>query len=779
MSDIDHDLSFNDACSRCVRFGIQPCFAYSTFNAVDNERFRMAFLLPYVIEDKRLRNIVAQALLVFFPECDKNCADPSRLFYGGKKLLLEDYDQTIDIPGLIEGMCEYLFTEDPQHAARKLSNYCKITGVQLTNGLPAIELIDSGEYITSPVINSTRLAGNSPLANQSILIHYNPNMHTLITENGGPRELIRNFDWDDLETNCQLYKEFKNNIRSLDHNERFGLATNLLCIQGGEKIFKESLMLRIDYDKPKWRGTVTYIKKKAYLPKQCNKYCPYADSCEHDKNLIGTTKLPRGMIRVIKDPICRPLEEVEQELLEIWDQTFLKTNDHKVHVIKAPTGIGKTELYLPLTGTVIAVPTHRLQKEIAKRMDEKGNHDYLLTPELPELSSADKAILDHYYAVGAYKEATKYIYHLANTGNVKVQKYVDILDEIKRNMDNKTIITTHARLLYMETRCDKIIIDEDILSELIQQKTVLLRDLGKIAKRLKGTNLKIMNSFIDYFEKAQELLVFPIPLGGGDGDRIKKIAINSPDITTNVLGLFGATHFLRSVANGENVIHYVTRRELPKDKTYIILSATASEEIYKLLFGDQLVFHDLGYAMVQGRLHQYPERSYSREVIRNDPKLLGKAKDIIGKNAKVITYKEFEDNFEHTVAHFHALKGLDELGGNDLAIIGTPNSNPFSYLLIASALGVRLGGFEDNNLKYRKVSNANHEFYFNTFDNNKTLRDIQFSYVESELQQAIGRARLIRNDVTVTLFSNYPVPGAEFRYLPEDQTSKVLELRQH
>lgn len=48
---------------------------------------------------------------------------------------------------------------------------------------------------------------------------------------------------------------------------------------------------------------------------------------------------------------------------------------------------------------------------------------------------------------------------------------------------------------------------------------------------------------------------------------------------------------------------------------------------------------------------------------------------------------------------------------------------------------------------------------------NEDLRDIQLWLIESELQQAIGRARLLRNNCSVFLFSNYPIEQAEFKYL--------------
>ena len=43
---------------------------------------------------------------------------------------------------------------------------------------------------------------------------------------------------------------------------------------------------------------------------------------------------------------------------------------------------------------------------------------------------------------------------------------------------------------------------------------------------------------------------------------------------------------------------------------------------------------------------------------------------------------------------------------------------------------------------------------------NKELRNIQLWSISSSLDQSIGRARLLRNDCTVYLFSNLPLDQA-------------------
>lgn len=41
------------------------------------------------------------------------------------------------------------------------------------------------------------------------------------------------------------------------------------------------------------------------------------------------------------------------------------------------------------------------------------------------------------------------------------------------------------------------------------------------------------------------------------------------------------------------------------------------------------------------------------------------------------------------------------------------------------------------------------------------MRNLQFYFLESELEQAVGRARLLRHPCTVYLFSNFPCRQAE------------------
>ena len=76
------------------------------------------------------------------------------------------------------------------------------------------------------------------------------------------------------------------------------------------------------------------------------------------------------------------------------------------------------------------------------------------------------------------------------------------------------------------------------------------------------------------------------------------------------------------------------------------------------------------------------------------------------------------------------------------------------------------------NMSVRKVRNEYYSFQMMTFEN-KLMQELQFYFLESELEQAIGRARLLRFDCTAFLFSNYPCRQAEIvqdDYLLDDMS---------
>ena len=88
-----------------------------------------------------------------------------------------------------------------------------------------------------------------------------------------------------------------------------------------------------------------------------------------------------------------------------------------------------------------------------------------------------------------------------------------------------------------------------------------------------------------------------------------------------------------------------------------------------------------------------------------------------------------------------------------MAVIGTPHMAHFIYKLLAYKIGYNC---EHDQLRYQEVTHNNYKFWFYTYEN-KLMRRIQFWMIESELEQSVGRARLLREDCTVYLFSDFPL----------------------
>ena len=111
-------------------------------------------------------------------------------------------------------------------------------------------------------------------------------------------------------------------------------------------------------------------------------------------------------------------------------------------------------------------------------------------------------------------------------------------------------------------------------------------------------------------------------------------------------------------------------------------------------------------------------------------------------------------------------EGSNIYKGQDIAIIGTQHLTPFIYKLIGAYLGYDTTG----NMMARYVEHKEFRFKMMTFEDEQ-MRNLQFYFIESEMEQLVGRARLLRYDCTVYLFSNFPLRQAELiqdEYLAEE-----------
>lgn len=79
---------------------------------------------------------------------------------------------------------------------------------------------------------------------------------------------------------------------------------------------------------------------------------------------------------------------------------------------------------------------------------------------------------------------------------------------------------------------------------------------------------------------------------------------------------------------------------------------------------------------------------------------------------------------------------------------------------MAHYLGVDANRKEDFRPHRQRIEYNGYSFLYTTYKN-ELLREIQAYSISSELEQAIGRARLLREDCTVFLFSSFPCEQAQ------------------
>ena len=315
---------------------------------------------------------------------------------------------------------------------------------------------------------------------------------------------------------------------------------------------------------------------------------------------------------------------------------------------------------------------------------------------------------------------------------------------------SETVLTTHIRAMMNDYQHDTIIFDEDPLDSLIEIKRLDTKDLYIINNG--QFSQEATREALSYIESIKPGEMTETPRYGVDYEQLLP-AILWSDVSSNVMRFFESTYFTKD-ERYDHVVHYITKRELPSDKKIIILSATAPIPIYQKLFGDRLEVIDLGNVKNQGYVEQHTNRSFSRSSLTKAD--LDDVKELVG-NKPVITFQSFSDkiNIDNLEIHYGNCEGFDSLKGEDIVVLGTPHLNNIVYFLYAKVLGITLDD-EGSLMRHQKIEWNGFRFMFMSF-NDVQLRNIQLSLIESELQQAVGRARTIRTDAKVMVYSNLPL----------------------
>lgn len=362
-----------------------------------------------------------------------------------------------------------------------------------------------------------------------------------------------------------------------------------------------------------------------------------------------------------------------------------------------------------------------------------------------------------------------------------------ILTGIKGVKNERVVVTTHAYLAQLEKDFLKsftVIIDEDFLQLLVFNRMykVSVKCLEEIEKKdtkdHSGTAAMVLRTEKGIYKKMRPV-GYGVPLTREELDMLE--CFREED---NVNDLIRAGAFVRKQDedSGEEVIRYFCPLNMPEMK-YIVLSATFDHDIYRKYFEGQMeiYIYPEKKAAYRGRMEQYTYHSLGRKDLSEKEQVFSIAKEIAGKpELDIITFKKFEvgveENFNSAGIHFGNSTGLNGLEGRDLAVIGTPYRVEEYYKLIACYLGADVNQEGDKRPSLRRAEYKGNSFLITTY-RDPLLGEVQLYSIESELEQCVGRARLLRQDCSVYVFSCFPCEQAKIhiRNYLQDHDAGVKE----
>lgn len=769
--DFDENPDYKKFKEKCQKYGLNYTFTYRSLRwSKENQKFRAVFVLDDWIKDSRIANVVNNLLLIMFDDtdlkADQKCKELCRMFLGGKKVIEAFPENRISIRDVWYAFHEYFREKKDDNYGARLKTVAKNLNVAIINNKLAIY---EAAQANAMQIDLERVEdGNIVMflpKNNKKIINYKNKTGKNNTEASTLRTITINKET--LMEMCLLFKEFTEETRDLEHDEKFILATNLRFIKGGKTWFFEAL----PEHHSKWKSHWKYNVDNDYMPSGCNKGCLYAEQCGSSTIY---SKCGSKIRKLSNLDTYLPLANC-QEQLKICLREAVDAKDDNIYVIKAQTALGKTEAYCniiqesPDKQFIIAVPTCKLQAEVVQRLKYKGIectqtesvYETIKKLDLPDLEELVKQLYDDGFGQFVVKQIrdykTKNYDKLTEYQRQELNRLTGKKQELKQS---RCIVTTHAyfQMMKLDTLEDyEIIIDEDFLVTLFKRNWSLsLEDIQTIiAKRLLSPgNTEKLKQILDMKDQETQKIAFTKP----NKYELEKLYERTKEISGPLPLLLESSYVVMDRVHEE--IMFCRKFELPPRKM-IILSASVNEKLYEDVpgGGERVRFWNIPEAKYKGHVIQYTAHTMSRKCIKTagTEKVQEKVKEIAG-DVPVISFKMIDTDLD---IHFGKTEGFDNLKGKDIAIVGTPHNRPALYKLLGEALGYNTAG----NITNHRVERNNYEFRIMTFAD-KSMRNLQLFLIETELEQAIGRARVLREDCTVYVFSNYPCQQAELNMEP-------------
>lgn len=749
---LEDKITLQEVDEICKNYEIPYNLSYNTFtHSNECEKFRVIWYLDRIIEDQELAKTINKAFsTIFQKKNDQKALDQARVFYGtNKKVVIKNSDARLSPEKLVQLANEIIFHNDRNRTRSCLKYFhnnkenCTISGNAINN-------------TNSDKVNCPRKKFN------------------YVETNGTKAKVgkIQNWHIDDL-MEWEIFETFIKGGGTPDLGNKLsdleltGLASNLMMLEGGQSLYENIVNTYKMYSPEK-------AKKVAWLKAQDNyqnfllrNFSPFDADQQNPNQTIPELVRKNGKIRI--DPDSTPVKllevsEASEKLITGMDEIF-ESKNKLIFWVKCAAGLGKTRNCINRSGLVIGFATNALKEEQFNTSTLDPSQKRMTPDLLPKLSLPVQSYLNALYVMGDNQAAYSKILQLAEGKSIldddtidandieECKKYLKELEEIRNLGSDITIFTTHSRLLHQEWLQNTIVFDEDFFGTLMATDRCKISDVSCV-----GTYLQI-NNFNT--ENLKEVLtspneqIFETPKFYFDENLIKEV-VRKIGIKNNVINFFKSDKY--EIRGG--YIHYQMNYldKLPTNKKIIILDATGSETIYNKVFKDRLKILDITNVKNVGNIVQDTRRTYSKNGIKKyGNKLTPEMQSL-----PVITHKDFKSIYPFAVMDMHHgnSRGSNSLSGKDFCVAGKFTKHITFFKFLASTLNLNCTA-DDFKMKNQEVTFNGFKFWDTTFSH-PILQKLHLEQVMGDMIQSIYRGRLIWNPSTVYVYSNVPVPQAQF-----------------
>jgi len=711
--DFDKGTSLQSALNTAKTYSVVPTIVYKTLSETYTGRsktkitkFRFVYMFDRPIQTTEEYKATYSGLLKVFHMADRSTRNFDRWFFTGKS---SEENTIIDI-----------------------NDICCLN--------------DITPMITEAFVHNSKL--NSNLKRSNILNNLPKNNYFIPCD-------IDEVNHDDILDVCSLYNDHDNHIQ-MGHEDKMVLLTNLRYITNGTDYFLSRLIEgKNTKSSLRWERTIEQVNRQKFSPMNCANCSKYS-SCQNGKiygNLRNT---------IVNRADIEPIETVKHEYYTIDEcrdelkdniEECIQDSSNTVYVMETPAAVGKTHTVLDnfLNYGVMAFPNHKLKDE-KYEWTQDNNIDAWATQNLRDIVTDEQDVIKINKA-----------YDTNNKLRVKdiIRMYPGGDEFIKRRgipLTNSTL-TTHEKTFsgQMSSDVHTIFYDEDPTSSMMLYKKWSIQKLKNDMKKLLKRKLitvqerdlvvtecskwdEVANSSPKYLKSGSvRSQLSSIATKVTEALKKEKIILNN-----NLLNLLNAEVVTKD--------SYMTVRTFSKGRRIIVLSATPDIE------GIKLIAEKSGKSVKIIKPSKQVKRLGSiKQVLINTSKVKIEDNEELLKEMStaenVITYKSHVGtyNTDENMPYGGNTTGYNYLKGKDVDVIYTLQARPEYYKM---KYALMYGKAPTSKMVNKKVKWKNSRFMFYTSRDEK-LQNIIFQHIDSEMVQAIERARTLTEVCVATVYSNF------------------------